>query len=99
MSKGTFGVVLLLVGTALGIFGGVLWRSEDTRIHKANETNALVAADAHSSYPRAVTNHAPSAALFIVSGAETLFGMLVLAGMSAGARRTWAKASIDVGSS
>jgi len=82
MSRGTFGAVLLLIGAAVGIVGGVLWRSEDTRIRKVNETNALVAAGDRTSYSRDVPDHGPSGFLFVVSGAEVLCGMYVIAGMS-----------------
>jgi hypothetical protein len=89
MSRGTFGAALLLIGAALGVIGGVLWKNEDARIHKVNETNALVAADDRGSYTPADTNQDPSIVLFAVSGAELLFGMLVIAGMSASEWRAW----------
>jgi len=89
MSRGTFGAALLLIGAALGVVGGVLWKNEDARIHKVNQTNALVAADDRVGYTPADTNHARSDVLFAVSGAEVLFGMLVIAGMSASEWRAW----------
>ena len=54
MSRGTFGAVLLLIGAAVGLVGGVLWRSEDARIRSTNETNAVVAAGDRTSNVRAV---------------------------------------------
>jgi hypothetical protein len=84
MSRGTFGAALLLIGAVLAVIGGVLWKHEDARIHRANQINALVAAGDRSTYHRAVTDHARSVVLFTVSGADGLFGMLLIAGMSVG---------------
>jgi hypothetical protein len=83
MTRWTFGTTLLLMGIALATIGGVLWKHENTRIHRANAINALVAAGDRTDDPPAVTDHTPSVVLFAVSGAESLFGMLVIAGMSA----------------
>jgi len=99
MSRGTFGALLLLIGAALGVVGGVLWKNEDARTRKVNETNALVAADDRGSYTPAVTNQDPSVVLFAVSGAELLFGMLVIAGMSANEWRAWTMSESDLDSS
>jgi hypothetical protein len=99
MSRGTFGAVLLLIGAALGVVGGVLWKNEDARIHKVNQTNALVAADDRGSYTPADTNQDPAIVVFAVSGAELLFGMLVIAGMSANEWRAWTKTETDTDSS
>jgi len=98
MSRGTFGAVLLLIGAALGVVGGVLWRNEDARIHKVNQTNALVAIVDRGTYTPAHTNQDPSIVLFAVGGAELLFGMLVIAGMSANEWRAWTVSASDTDS-
>jgi hypothetical protein len=99
LNRGTFGAALLLIGAALAVVGGVLWKNEDARIHKVNQTNALVSAVDRGRYTPAHTNQAPSVAVFAVAGAELLFGMLVVAGMSARDWRAWAKSGPDSDSS
>ena len=99
MNRGTFGAALLLIGAALGVVGGFLWKNEDTRIRKVNETNALVAAADRGTYTPAQTNQAPSVAVFAVAGTELLFGMLVIAGMSARDWHAWSKSGPDSDSS
>ncbi len=83
MSRWAFGMTLLVMGVVLAVIGGVLWKHENARIHRANAIEALVAAGDRTGDPPAVPDHAPSVVLFAVAGVEGLFGMLVIAGMSA----------------
>lgn len=85
MTRRYIGALLLAVGIALAIVGGVLWANENRRVSRANDSAAATADFAQALGNSAATfapitpNHGPSVVLWVTGTAAGLFGMLLVA--------------------